>query len=109
MSSMNHQVSALILYQLEKISLFHLPYSSLLSAIALLSLISAEKEKYYELVHSLISKQSEVTVRDRLAQSFNILMSNNDVNIGLDKLNRRAFCKNFKSFVASVRGFMRIK
>jgi hypothetical protein len=79
------------------------------AANALLPLIASDQGNYMTLVNSLLMKQGDAVIRERLAVAFNNLMTDNGITLGLDRNNRKQFIKNAKSFIVGVRGFMRVK
>ncbi|PWZ52067.1 Phosphoenolpyruvate carboxylase 1 [Zea mays] len=79
------------------------------AADALLPLLFCEQELYQRLVHELLDKQQNPTVKSRLATAFHNLTSSNNLSSSLDRPNRQRFRKNLLSFMADVSGFMQIK
>ncbi|XP_066370496.1 uncharacterized protein [Miscanthus floridulus] len=79
------------------------------AADALLPLLFCEQELYQRLVHELLEKQQNPTVKSRLATVFHNLTSSNNLSSSLDRPNRQRFRKNLLSFLADVSGFMQIK
>ncbi|KAL6883263.1 hypothetical protein ACP4OV_010677 [Aristida adscensionis] len=79
------------------------------AADALLPLLFCEQELYQRLVHELLEKQQNPTVKSRLATAFHNLTSSNNLSSSLDRPNRQKFRKNLHAFLADVSGFMQIK
>ncbi|KAL6641078.1 hypothetical protein ACP70R_019259 [Stipagrostis hirtigluma subsp. patula] len=79
------------------------------AADALLPLLFCEQELYQRLVHELLEKQQNPTVKSRLATAFHNLTSSNNLSSSLDRPNRQKFRKNLRAFLADVSGFMQIK
>jgi hypothetical protein len=61
------------------------------------------------LVHELLEKQQNPTVKSRLATAFHNLTSSNNLSSSLDRPNRQRFRKNLLSFLVDVSSFMQIK
>jgi len=61
------------------------------------------------LVHELLEKQQNPTMKSRLATAFHNLTSSNNLSSSLDRLNRQRFRKNLLSFLVDVSSFMQIK
>ncbi|KAG2537518.1 exportin-4-like isoform X1 [Panicum virgatum] len=79
------------------------------AADALLPLLFCEQELYQRLVHELLEKQQNPTMKSRLATAFHNLTSSNNLSSSLDRLNRQRFRKNLLSFLVDVSSFMQIK
>ncbi|TVU30390.1 hypothetical protein EJB05_22006 [Eragrostis curvula] len=79
------------------------------AADALLPLLFCEQELYQRLVHELVEKQQNPTVKSRLASAFHNLTSSNNLASSLDRPNRQKFRKNLRTFLADVSSFMQIK
>jgi hypothetical protein len=79
------------------------------AADALLPLLLCEQELYQRLVHELLGKQHNPTVKSRLAVAFHNLTSSNNLSSTLDRPNRQKFRKNLRAFLGEVSGFMQIK
>ncbi|KAF6994607.1 hypothetical protein CFC21_011268 [Triticum aestivum] len=79
------------------------------AADALLPLLFCEQELYQRLVHELLEKEQNPTVKSRLALAFHNLTSSNNLSSTLDRPNRQKFRKNLRVFLGEVSGFMQIK
>ncbi|XP_044324602.1 exportin-4 isoform X1 [Triticum aestivum] len=79
------------------------------AADALLPLLFCEQELYQRLVHELLEKQQNPTIKSRLALAFHNLTSSNNLSSTLDRPNRQKFRKNLRVFLGEVSGFMQIK
>lgn len=79
------------------------------AADALLPLLLCEQELYQRLVHELLEKQQNPTVKSRLTVAFHSLTSSNNLSSTLDRPNRQKFRKNLRAFLGEVSGFMQIK
>ncbi|XP_051186487.1 uncharacterized protein [Lolium perenne] len=79
------------------------------AADALLPLLFCEQELYQRLVHELLEKQQNPTVKSRLAVAFHNLTSSNNLSSTLDRPNRQKFRKNLRTFLGEVSSFMQIK
>ncbi|XP_037406634.1 exportin-4 isoform X2 [Triticum dicoccoides] len=79
------------------------------AADALLPLLFCEQELYQRLVHELLEKEQNPTIKSRLALAFHNLTSSNNLSSTLDRPNRQKFRKNLRVFLGEVSGFMQIK
>ncbi|RYR02507.1 hypothetical protein Ahy_B06g081302 isoform B [Arachis hypogaea] len=85
-------------------------YSSDLTSVAadaLLPLILCEQSLYQKLGNDLIERQTNPTLRSRLANALHTLTSANQLSSSLDRINSQRFRKNLSSFLIEVRGFLR--
>lgn len=79
------------------------------AANVILALAICEPEAYRIVVERLIASQNSPSFRQRLADGFTRLTSENGVQMDLSRLNRRRFQENFRQFVQDVRGFLIIR
>ncbi|OMO96138.1 Armadillo-type [Corchorus olitorius] len=77
------------------------------AADALLPLILCEQGLYQRLGNELIERQTNPTLKSRLANALHSLTSANHLSSTLDRVNYQRFRKNLNSFLIEVRGFLR--
>uniref|UniRef100_A0A2N9ERJ3 Exportin-4 n=1 Tax=Fagus sylvatica TaxID=28930 RepID=A0A2N9ERJ3_FAGSY len=77
------------------------------AADALLPLILCEQGLYQRLGNELIERQANPTLRSRLANALQSLISANQLSSTLDRINYQRFRKNLSNFLIEVRGFLR--
>ncbi|XP_074292806.1 uncharacterized protein LOC141619685 isoform X2 [Silene latifolia] len=77
------------------------------AADALLPLILCEQVLYQRLCNELIEKQTDPTLKTRLANALHTLTSANQLSTALDRINYQRFRKNLLNFLVEVRGFLR--
>ncbi|MED6185123.1 hypothetical protein PIB30_053962 [Stylosanthes scabra] len=85
-------------------------YSSDLTSVAadaLLPLILCEQSLYQKLGNDLIERQTNPTLKSRLANALHALTTANQLSSSLDRINSQRFRKNLTSFLIEVRGFLR--
>ncbi|KAJ7978174.1 Exportin-4 [Quillaja saponaria] len=97
------------LHSLLQLLLFEDYSSDLIStaADALLPLILCEQGLYQKLGSELIERQTDATLRSRLANALQTLTSANQLSSSLDRINYQRFRKNLNNFLIEVRGFLR--
>ncbi|XP_057961919.1 uncharacterized protein LOC131153553 isoform X2 [Malania oleifera] len=78
------------------------------AADALLPLILCEQGLYQRLGNELIERQTNPTLRSRLASALQSLTSSNQLTSTLDRMNYQRFRKNLTNFLIEVRGFLRM-
>ncbi|KAL9225514.1 hypothetical protein vseg_001428 [Gypsophila vaccaria] len=78
------------------------------AADAVLPLILCEQNLYQRLCNELIEKQTDPTLKTRLASALHTLTSANQLSTVLDRINYQRFRKNMLNFLVEVRGFLRI-
>ncbi|KAF7805232.1 exportin-4 isoform X1 [Senna tora] len=98
---------SLFLRSLLQLLLFEEYSSDLISiaADALLPLILCEQGLYQRLGNELIERQSNPTLKSRLANALHTLTS--ALSSSLDRINYQRFRKNLNNFLIEVRGFLR--
>ncbi|RDX59766.1 Exportin-4, partial [Mucuna pruriens] len=77
------------------------------AADALLPLILCQQGLYQRLGNELIERQTNPTLRSRLANALHTLTSANQLSSSLDRINYQRFRKNLNNFLVEVRGFLR--
>ncbi|KAK7827203.1 exportin-4 [Quercus suber] len=77
------------------------------AADALLPLILCEQGLYQRLGNELIERQANPTLRSRLVNALQSLISANQLSSTLDRINYQRFRKNLNNFLVEVRGFLR--
>ncbi|KAL4637696.1 hypothetical protein ACB092_03G094700 [Castanea dentata] len=77
------------------------------AADALLPLILCEQGLYQRLGNELIERQANPTLRSRLVNALQSLISANQLSSTLDRINYQRFRKNLNNFLIEVRGFLR--
>ncbi|KAG6700565.1 hypothetical protein I3842_08G118500 [Carya illinoinensis] len=77
------------------------------AADALLPLILCEQGLYQRLGKELIERQTNPTLKSRLANALESLTSTNQLSSTLDRINYQRFRKNLSKFLIEVRGFLR--
>ncbi|KAK9735232.1 hypothetical protein RND81_04G192400 [Saponaria officinalis] len=77
------------------------------AADAVLPLILCEQNLYQQLCNELIEKQTDPTLKTRLANALHTLTSANQLSTALDRINYQRFRKNLLNFLVEVRGFLR--
>ncbi len=102
-------VFLILLQQVFTFLVFQTFDSSLLrpASNAMLALIICEQQNFVPLVERIISTQEAPELRARLSEAFQKLVSENDVQMMLDNVNRGRFEKNVVNFVNELRGFLR--
>ncbi|XP_011873971.1 PREDICTED: exportin-4-like isoform X2 [Vollenhovia emeryi] len=80
------------------------------AGMPLYHLISCYQEQYQQLVHNIVSTQTDPRVAQRLANAFTALTAGVDLNVDLNNRTQRLkFRDNFDEFVVSVQAFLIIK
>ncbi|KAG6737412.1 hypothetical protein POTOM_058932 [Populus tomentosa] len=77
------------------------------AADALFPLILCEQVLYQKLANELIERQTNPTLRSRMASALQSLTSANQLSSTLDRMNYQRFRKNVNNFLIEVRGFLR--
>ncbi|KAJ6761589.1 EXPORTIN 47-RELATED [Salix koriyanagi] len=77
------------------------------AADALFPLILCEQVLYQKLASELIERQTNPTLRSRMASALQSLTSANQLSSALDRMNYQRFRKNMNNFLIEVRGFLR--
>ncbi|KAB1223871.1 Exportin-4 [Morella rubra] len=77
------------------------------AADALLPMILCEQGLYQRLGNELIERQANPTLRSRLTNALQSLISANQLSSTLDRINYQRFRKNLSNFLIEVRGFLR--
>uniref|UniRef100_A0A7N2L6Y9 Exportin-4 n=1 Tax=Quercus lobata TaxID=97700 RepID=A0A7N2L6Y9_QUELO len=77
------------------------------AADALFPLILCEQGLYQRLGNELIERQANPTLRSRLVNALQSLISANQLSSTLDRINYQRFRKNLHNFLIEVRGFLR--
>lgn len=77
------------------------------AADALFPLILCEQVLYQKLANELIERQTNPTLRSRMASALQSLTNANQLSSTLDRMNYQRFRKNVNNFLIEVRGFLR--